>query len=140
MVSSLPMLFCELSVSVKKTLIEKKTIQRSCRGFKLDIFIDTITSPGATSLSVHHVLNLFLEQSDTWFIIEPMIWSEGNIKATREIILGYTMLSSTISWTGKNEPDAVTVKMTVICRLSSTPLIGTVFEPFKSNVYFPGET
>ena len=42
-----------------------------------------------------------------------------------------------ISWIGKNKPDAVTVKVAVICLLSSTPLIETVFEPFKSNVYFP---
>ena len=26
------------------------------------------------------------------------------------------------------------------CQLSSTPLMGTVAEPFKSNVYLPGET
>ena len=38
----------------------------------------------------------FLKQSDTFFIIGPIIWSEGNIKATREIILGYTTLSFTI--------------------------------------------
>ena len=37
----------------------------------------------------------FLEQSDTFFIIGPIIWSEGSIKATREIILGYTTLSFT---------------------------------------------
>ena len=37
----------------------------------------------------------FLEQSDTFFIIGPMIWSEGNIKATGEIILGYTTLNIT---------------------------------------------
>ena len=80
-----------------------------------------------------------------------MIWSEGNIKSTREIILGYTTLSFTITnkslnpfqipgWIDKNESDAVTAKVAVICSLSSTPFIGTVFEPFKSNLYFPGET
>ena len=37
----------------------------------------------------------FLEQSDTFFIIGPMIWSESNIKATGETILGYTRLSFT---------------------------------------------
>ena len=31
------------------------------------------------------------------------------------------------------------MKVAVIWWLSSTPLIGTVFEPFKSNVYFLGE-
>jgi len=35
---------------------------------------------------------------------------------------------------------ADTVKVAVICRLSSTPFIGTVVDPFKQNVYFPGET
>ena len=64
-----------------------------------------------------------------------MIWSGGNIKATREIILGYT----TLSFITVDKLDAVTVKVAVIYRLLSTPLIGTVFEPFKSNVYFPGE-
>ena len=35
----------------------------------------------------------FLKQSDIFFIIGPMIWSDGNIKAAKEIILGYTTLS-----------------------------------------------
>ena len=37
----------------------------------------------------------FLEQSDTFFIIGLMIWSEGNIKATRAIIVRYTTRSFT---------------------------------------------
>ena len=37
----------------------------------------------------------FLKQSETYFIIGAMIWSLGNIKATREIILGYTTLGFT---------------------------------------------
>ena len=41
---------------------------------------------------------------------------------------------------GKKEPDAKTVNVAVICRLSSTPLMGNVVEPFKSNVYLLGET
>ena len=60
-------------------------------------------------------------------------------KATSKIILRYTTLSFTTTWIGKNEPDSVTVKVAVICCLSSTPLIGTVFEPFKSNIYFLGK-
>ena len=38
----------------------------------------------------------FLKQSDTFFITGPMIWTEDNIKATRNIILGYITLSFTI--------------------------------------------
>ena len=58
-----------------------------------------------------------------------MVWSEDNIKATRENIPGYTTLSFTTldKLDSKNEPTAVTVKVAVICHLSSAPLIGTVF-------------
>ena len=34
----------------------------------------------------------FLKQSDTFFIIGPIIWSEGNIKATRKSYLGIQRL------------------------------------------------
>ena len=33
----------------------------------------------------------------------------------------------------------LTMKVAVICLLSSKPLIGTVFAPFGLKVYFPGE-
>ena len=45
-----------------------------------------------------------------------------------------------MSWIGKKEPDTETVDAAVICHLSLIPLMGTVVEPFKSNVYLPGET
>ena len=40
----------------------------------------------------------------------------------------------------KKEPEVEIVNVAVICRLSLTPLMGTMVEPFKSNVYLPGET
>ena len=40
----------------------------------------------------------------------------------------------------RKEPVAETTKVAVICLLSSSPLIGTLFDPFDENVYFPGET
>ena len=36
---------------------------------------------------------MILTQSDTFFTIGPMVWSECNIKATTEVIRGYTRLS-----------------------------------------------
>ena len=44
-----------------------------------------------------------------------------------------------MSWIGKKERDAGTVNVAVIYRLSTTPLMGTVVEPFKSNVYLHDE-
>ena len=40
----------------------------------------------------------FLQQFDTFSITGPMIRSEGNIKATREIILEFTTLSFTTGY------------------------------------------
>ena len=45
-----------------------------------------------------------------------------------------------MSLTGKKEPAAKTVNVAAIGRLSSTPLIGTVVESFKSNLYLQCET
>ena len=42
-----------------------------------------------------------------------------------------------MSWIGIKEPDAETVNMAVVCRLWSTPLMRTVFRPFKPNAYLP---
>lgn len=36
---------------------------------------------------------------------------------------------------GEKEPDAVAVNVAVISRLSSKPLMGTVIETSKSNIY-----
>ena len=40
---------------------------------------------------------------------------------------------------GKNFPGELTAKVTVICRLSSTPFVGTFFNPLKLKVYCPGD-
>ena len=44
-----------------------------------------------------------------------------------------------MSWIGEKEPDGETVKVTVICRLSSTPLIKTGWT-FQIKCVLPGET
>ena len=44
-----------------------------------------------------------------------------------------------MSWISRNFPVTLTVKVAVICLLSSIPLIDTVFASFGLKVYFPGE-
>ena len=42
-----------------------------------------------------------------------------------------------MSWVGKTEPDAETINVAVICRLLSTPLMGTVAElSYQICIYF----
>ena len=48
------------------------------------------------------------------------------------------LLPLQMSLIGKKS-DTATVNVTVICRLSLTLLMGSVAEPFKSNVYLLGE-
>ena len=45
-----------------------------------------------------------------------------------------------ISFTWRKKPVAVTAKVTLMCLLSSRPLMGKFFDPFDEKVYFPGET
>ena len=44
-----------------------------------------------------------------------------------------------MSWIGRNFPVMLTVKVALICLLSSILLIGTVFASFGLKVYFLGE-
>ena len=52
-------------------------------------------------------------------------------------ILGFTIIDEL---NGKKELDAKGLNVTVNCHLSLTPVMGTVVEPFKSNVYLLDET
>ena len=47
---------------------------------------------------------------------------------------------SQMGWIGRNFAVMLTVKVAVICLLSSIPLIGTLVAHFGLKVYFPGET
>ena len=73
---------------------------------------------------------------DQWLSAKVTLKSAG--KSNLGIHLGVFL--SEISWIGRNFRVMLTVKVAVICFLSSIPLIGIVFAPFGLKVYFLGET
>ena len=73
---------------------------------------------------------------DQWLLEKVTLKSAGKSNLGRHS----GVFPSQMGWIGRNFAVMLTVKVAVICLLSSIPLIGTVFAPFGLKVYFPGET
>ena len=71
-----------------------------------------------------------------------MVVRKGDTKISRKVKSRETSscFPSSMNWIGRNFPVMLTVKVAVICLLSSIPLIGTLVAHFGLKVYFPGET
>ena len=71
-----------------------------------------------------------------------MVIRKGDIKISRKVKARKTSRHFPFinDLNFRNFAVMLTVKVAVICLLSSIPLIGTVFAPFGLKKYFPGET
>ena len=73
---------------------------------------------------------------DQWFFVKPKEKEHGKSNFDRK----RHDFPWKIYWIGKNFLSKVTVKVSIIYLLPSTPLMGILLAPLKLNVYFPGKT
>ena len=73
---------------------------------------------------------------DQWFSVQVMCHSGRNLVARRH----QWVVPLKISWGGKKSPVRDPAKTAIICHLSSTPTISTLFEPSFSIVHDPTGT
>ena len=73
---------------------------------------------------------------DQWLLEKVTLKSAGKSNLGRHS----GVFPSQMGWIGRNFAVMLTVKVAVICLLSSIPLIGTLVAHFGLKAYFPGET